>query len=179
MNTHSVNVKSGCRTLKKKKSLQVKHQCFPCIWYVTIFRRRNQIRKRCYSQEALDALNSIFWGCRYGLTQGGSEPVGFWPQALEWRPALENRVQAPRVTQGPTPHPPTSAEAPRPHPGMTHLLQPRLLALIQERAGLLARAVWMVHTCCLCICRLPGGLPPCDTDSHSGLRHHLHQEAVS
>ena len=95
----------------------MKHQCFPCIWYVTIFRRRNQIRKRCYSQEALDALNSIFWGCRYGLTQGGSEPVGFWPQALEWRPALENRVQAPRVTQGPTPHPPASAEAPRPHSG--------------------------------------------------------------
>ena len=93
------------------------NQCFPCIWYITIFRRKNQIRKRCYSQEALDAFDSIFWGCRCGLTQGRSEPVGFRPQALKWRPALENRVQAPWVTQGPAPHPPASAEAPRPHRG--------------------------------------------------------------
>lgn len=95
----------------------MKHQRFPCIWYVTIFRRKNQTRKRCYSQEALDAFESFFWGCRCGLTQGGSEPVGFQPQALEWRPALENRVQAPWVTQGPAPHPPASAEGSRPHRG--------------------------------------------------------------
>ena len=88
--------------------------------YITVMKqggRDLEILKMLLLRKHLTPSIPSSGGCRCSLIQGGSEPVGSRPQALEWRPALENRVQAPRVTQGPTPRPLTSAEAPRPHPG--------------------------------------------------------------